>query len=91
MMPVGPASYASDLTTSAATGKKYFNHFFMDLPARGANLTYTNWVRDGEIVPLLDEQKASYISISESYVEGVAFWNGKEVPFFGHTEQLSRL
>lgn len=91
MMPVGPASYASDITRGSVTGRKYFNNVFIDLPARGANLSYTTVVRDAEIAPLLETQRTTYINISESYIEGMAFWNGKEVPFFGHIEHLSRM
>lgn len=91
MLPVGPKSGASDIEASPETGLKYFNKFFLDLPARDASFTFTKWVRNGELIPGLPEQRDKYITISESYVEGIGFWDDKEVRFHGHVEQLSTL
>ncbi|CAI6092856.1 unnamed protein product [Clonostachys chloroleuca] len=57
MLPVGPKSRASDIDVSPRTGVKYFNKFFLDLPARDAHFTFDKWVRDGELVPGLPEQR----------------------------------
>ena len=91
MIAVGHRSRASNISTSGTTGIKYFNKFLLDMPARDASFTFDKWIRDGEITPTLAEQRDKYITISESYSEGVGRWNGKEVRFFGHIEQLSRL
>jgi hypothetical protein len=91
MVPVGPQSRASEITTSPTTGLKYFNYFFLDLPARNASFTFRKWITDGELVPSLEEQKETYITISESYGEGTGRWNGSEVKLQGHVEQLSML
>ncbi|RTE72426.1 hypothetical protein BHE90_013158 [Fusarium euwallaceae] len=86
MIPVGPESRCSDISVSSATGVKYFNHFFIDLPARNASIKLKKWIRDAELLP--EPPLKEYITISESYAEGTVFWNGKEVSFFGHVEQL---
>ncbi|RSL52040.1 hypothetical protein CEP53_008229 [Fusarium sp. AF-6] len=91
MIPVGPKSRAWDISRSKVTGYKYFNRFFLDLPARDANFRFNKWVRDAELVPSTPEQLHRYINISESYGEGTARWNGKTVKLQGHVEQLSRL
>ena len=91
MLPVGPKSQASDIEASPETGLKYFNNFFLDLPARDASFTFNKWVRDGELIPGPPEQRDKYITISESYGEGIGSWDGKEVRFHGHVEQLSTL
>lgn len=89
MIPVGPETRGSDISVSPTTGLKYFNHFFLDLPARNASFTFKKWFREAELVP--DPPGSQYITISESYGEGIAQWNGKEVKLFGHAEQLSML
>ncbi|KAM6530432.1 hypothetical protein FALCPG4_008560 [Fusarium falciforme] len=89
MIPVGSETRGSDISMSAATGLKYFNHFFIDLPARNASFTFKKWFRNAELVP--DPPELKYITISESYGEGTAMWNGNEVKLFGHAEQLSTL
>ncbi|CRK41046.1 hypothetical protein BN1723_015846, partial [Verticillium longisporum] len=91
MIPVGPESRASEVSTSPATGLKYFNRFFLDLPARDADFTFHKWIPDAELTPTLPEQKNQYITISESYGEGTGRWNGKQVKLQGHVEQLSML
>ncbi|KAF4450994.1 hypothetical protein FALBO_16403, partial [Fusarium albosuccineum] len=91
MIPVGPKSRAWDISKGSVTGYKYFNQFFLDLPARDASFSFQKWVRDAELVQELPEQLHTYINISESYGEGTARWNGKKVKFQGHVEQLSRL
>ncbi|CAG9948902.1 unnamed protein product [Clonostachys rosea f. rosea IK726] len=91
MLPVGPKSRASDIDVSPRTGVKYFNKFFLDLPARNAHFTFDKCVRDGELIPGLPEQRDKYITISESYGEGIGFWDNKEVRIQGHVEQLSTL
>jgi hypothetical protein len=90
MMPVGSDTRAWDIATSNSTGLKYFNSFFLDVPAREASFSITKWFRDAELTPT-PEQAKTFITISESYCEGTALWNGKEVKFHGHTEQLSDL
>ncbi|KAJ3342028.1 hypothetical protein HDU93_003550 [Gonapodya sp. JEL0774] len=89
MIPVGPETRGSDVSTSSVTGLKYFNRVLLDLPARNASFTINKWFRDGELTPTPPTQQ--YITISESYSEGVGRWNGKDVKFFGHVEQLSTL
>ena len=89
MLPVGPKSRASDIEASPETGLEYFNKFFLYLPARDACFTCTKWVRDGELIPGLPEQRDKYITISELYGEGTGFWDGKELRFHDHVEQLS--
>jgi hypothetical protein len=91
MLPVGPESRASDIEASPRTGLKYFNKFFLDLPARNAHFTFDKWIRDGELTPQLPEQRDKYITISESYGEGNGLWDGKEVRLQGHVEQLSMM
>lgn len=88
MIPVGPNSKAEDISTSSKTGVKYFNKFFLDLPARDASFTFTKWIREAEITPTVEQR---YIVISESYGEGTARFNGKDVRVHGHVEQLSTL
>lgn len=87
MIPVGPATQFSGLEASAASGTEYFTTFNLDLPAREASFRFTKWFQDGELTPV-PEQKGKYLSIMESYGEGTGRWNGKEVSFFGHVEQL---
>ncbi|RSL47669.1 hypothetical protein CEP54_013277 [Fusarium duplospermum] len=77
MIPVGPKSRAWDISRGKVTGYKYFNRFFLDLPARDASFRLDKWVRDAELVPSPPEQLHRYINISESYGEGTARWNGK--------------
>ncbi|KFA67997.1 hypothetical protein S40285_03516 [Stachybotrys chlorohalonatus IBT 40285] len=89
MIPVGSKTRGSDVSISPVTGLKYFNHFFIDLPARNANFTFNKWFRDAELVP--DPPRSNYITISESYGEGIARWYGKDVKMFGHAEQFSTL
>ncbi|RSL94667.1 hypothetical protein CDV31_014220 [Fusarium ambrosium] len=91
MIPVGPKSRAWDISKGKVTGYKYFNRFFLDLPARDASFRFDKWVRDAELVPSPPEQLHRYINISESYGAGTARWNGKTVKLQGHVEQLSRL
>ncbi|KAL6401358.1 hydroxyneurosporene synthase (CrtC) [Ilyonectria robusta] len=91
MIPVGPKTRPSDISTSPTTGLKYFNKFYLDLPARNASFTFEKWCRDGELTPILPEQKDRCITISESYGEGVAQWNNQEIKMQGHVEQLSTL
>lgn len=88
MIPVGPNSRAGDISTSSKTGVKYFNKFFLDLPAGNASFTFTKWIRDAEITPTVEER---YIVISESYGEGTAQFDGKNIRVHGHVEQLSTL
>jgi hypothetical protein len=88
MIPVGSNSCAQGISTSPTTGLKYFNEFFLDLPARDASFTFNKWVRDSELVPLAGQR---YITISESYGEGSGRWNGKNISVQGHVEQLSTL
>ncbi|KAF5649075.1 hydroxyneurosporene synthase [Fusarium tjaetaba] len=91
MLPVGPKSRASDISVSHRTGLKYFNSFFLDLPCRNAHFTFEKWVRDGELIPALEEQRDKYITISESYGEGTGMWDEKQVLIQGHVEQLSMM
>ncbi|KAK7416693.1 hypothetical protein QQX98_005019 [Neonectria punicea] len=91
IIPVGPNSRAWDISTSNVTGYKYFNQFFLDLPARKASFSFEKWVRDAEFIPELPEQLDEYIEISESYGEGTARWEGKKVKIHGHVEQASRI
>ncbi|KAH7378179.1 hypothetical protein BKA64DRAFT_728495 [Cadophora sp. MPI-SDFR-AT-0126] len=91
MIPVGPKSRGWDITTSQTTGNKYFNSFFLDLLARNASFTFHKWVRQAELIPILPEQLNVHINISESYGEGTAQWNGKNIRIQGHIEQLSVL
>ncbi|KAH7367774.1 hypothetical protein B0T11DRAFT_326016 [Plectosphaerella cucumerina] len=86
VIPIGPNSLCSDLEASPRTGIKYFNKFFIDLPARKSSITFTKWIRDAELAPAPPVKQ--YITISESYGEGMCEWNGKTVRFFGHVEQL---
>jgi hypothetical protein len=88
MVPVGPKSKAEDISTSPKTGVKYFNKFFLDLPARNASFTFTKWIREAEITPTVEQR---YIVISESYGEGTARFNGRDLRVHGHVEQLSTL
>jgi len=88
MIPVGPNSVASDLSTSEKTGVKYFNKFVLDLPTRNAEFRFEKWVREAEITPAVEQR---YIVISESYGEGTGRFNGKDVRVHGHVEQLSTL
>ncbi|KAF5658376.1 hydroxyneurosporene synthase [Fusarium circinatum] len=91
MLPVGPKSRASDVSVSPRTGLKYFNKFLLDLPSRNAHFTFEKWVRDGELLPTLEEQRDKYITISESYGEGTGLWDDKNVRIQGHVEQLSMM
>ncbi|KAF5662773.1 hydroxyneurosporene synthase [Fusarium denticulatum] len=91
MLPVGPKSRASDISISPRTGLKYFNTFFLDLPSRNAHFTFDKWVRDGELIPAMEEQRDKYITISESYGEGTGMWDDKQVLIQGHVEQLSMM
>ncbi|KAF5968955.1 hydroxyneurosporene synthase (CrtC) [Fusarium bulbicola] len=91
MLPVGPKSRASDVSVSPRTGLKYFNTFFLDLPSRNSHFTFEKWVRDGELLPALEEQRDKYITISESYGEGTGLWDDKNVRIQGHVEQLSMM
>jgi len=88
MIPVGPNSKAEDISISSKTGVKYFNKFFLDLPARDASFTFTKWIREAEITPTVEQR---YIIISESYGEGTARFNGRDLRVHGHVEQLSTL
>ncbi|KAF5540639.1 hydroxyneurosporene synthase [Fusarium napiforme] len=91
MLPVGPKSRASDISVSPRTGLKYFNTFFLDLPCRNAHFTFDKWVRDGELIPAMEGQRDTYITISESYGEGTGLWDDKRVLIQGHVEQLSMM
>ncbi|KAF5230474.1 hypothetical protein FANTH_13824 [Fusarium anthophilum] len=91
MLPVGPKGRASDVSVSPRTGLKYFNTFFLDLPSRNSHFTFEKWVRDGELLPALEEQLDKYITISESYGEGTGLWDDKNVRIQGHVEQLSMM
>ncbi|RBR18129.1 uncharacterized protein FIESC28_06195 [Fusarium coffeatum] len=44
MLPVGPKSRTSEIEASPETGLKYFNKFFLDLPARDACLFHIHQV-----------------------------------------------
>lgn len=88
MIPVGPNSVASDVSTSEKTGVKYFNKFVLDLPTRNAEFRFEKWVREAEITPAVEQR---YIVISESYGEGTGRFNGRDVRVHGHVEQLSTL
>lgn len=46
MISVGPNNKAEDISTSSKTGVKYFNKFFLDLPAMNASFTFTKWIRE---------------------------------------------
>ncbi|KAI8938551.1 hypothetical protein NX059_004437 [Plenodomus lindquistii] len=87
-IPVGPNTKFSDLRASKETGIKYFNKFFLDLPARNASFTFEKWFSEDELRPVEGQR---YITIGESYGEGTAKWNGKDIKIHGHVEQLSSL
>lgn len=88
MISVGPNSKAEDISTSSKTGVKYFNKFFLDHLARNASFTFTKWIREAEITPTVEQR---YIVISESYGEGTARFNGKNLRVHGNVKQLSTL
>ncbi|OAL47386.1 hypothetical protein IQ07DRAFT_646338 [Pyrenochaeta sp. DS3sAY3a] len=86
-LPVGPNSKFTGVHISVETGLQYFTKFFLDLPAIDSNFTFEKWFKDGELEPI-PEQKGRYITIMESYGEGTGRYNGKDITFHGHVEQL---
>ncbi|KAI9738282.1 MAG: hypothetical protein M1834_008780 [Cirrosporium novae-zelandiae] len=86
VVPVDSTSNASDIWTSNFSGKKYFNNFVFGLSARNASLNIKQIVINGDVSPLPGTQG---YNISEAYGQGEGVWDGEEVQFFGHVEQLS--
>lgn len=88
VVSVDPTSTASDIWISNSTRKTYFNKFVFNLSAKNASLTIEQAVRNRELGPLPGTQG---YTISEAYGQGSGVWDGEEVQFFGHIEQLSSI
>ena len=86
VVAVDPSTRAWDIWTSNFSGKKYFNKFLFDLEAHNTSLYVTQTIGESELTP----RQGGY-NISEAYCQGEGKWDGKEVTFFGHVEQLSAL
>jgi hypothetical protein len=86
VLEVGNTTIASDVWKSEYNGKKYFQNFQLDLPTRGASFKIHQAIKKSEIRPL---PETSGYNITEAYAQGKGIWEGEEVTFYGHAEQLS--
>jgi hypothetical protein len=80
------ATRAWDASVSTATGREYFNKFKVTLATRNITFDFEKSIRDAELRPA--QGKAGVI-VSESYCEGTVRWDGEDLPWFGHCEELS--
>jgi hypothetical protein len=67
-------------------GKNYFQDFRLDLSQRQASFNMHQLIKEGEITPLPDTRG---YNISETYGQGDGVWEGQNVTWWGHIEQLS--
>ncbi|KAH7033968.1 hypothetical protein B0J12DRAFT_582451 [Macrophomina phaseolina] len=86
VLPVDNTSRAFDIWKSEFSGANYFTKFVLNLSTRNATLNMEQAIREGELTPLPGTEG---YNITEAYGQGEGTWEGEEVQFFGHIEQLS--
>ncbi|KAH8742719.1 hypothetical protein F5883DRAFT_668053 [Diaporthe sp. PMI_573] len=79
-------SRAANPYVSVKSGLTYFRSFFLDVPTRNATFNIEQSATHSEASPA-----AGYpgYNITEAYGQGSGTWDGEDVTFFGHVEQLS--
>lgn len=88
VVEIDPSSRALDKWVSTKTGLSYFSKFELILSTRGASFTVEQSAKYSEVTPA--EGYHGY-NITEGYGQGTGTWDGENVTFFGHVEQLSFL
>jgi hypothetical protein len=85
---IGPASRALNRWVSSLSGLIYFTDFILDIPTRNSSLNIAQSAKLSEATPAKGYEG---YNITEAYGQGYGIWEGEEVTFFGHVEQLSFL
>lgn len=86
VVEVDSSSHALGKWVSTKTGLSYFSKFILSLSTRGASFEIEQSAKYSEVTPA-----GGYhgYNITEGYGQGTGTWEGKNVTFFGHVEQLS--
>jgi hypothetical protein len=88
VVEVDANSTVSDTWVSPYSGLTYFSKFFLSLSTRNASFNIEQSARFSEATP-----SGGYFgyNITEGYGQGTGTWEGEDITFFGHVEQLSFL
>ncbi|KAI6778733.1 uncharacterized protein J7T54_000767 [Emericellopsis cladophorae] len=86
VLEVDNTTSAWNIWKSEATGNNYFQDFRLDLSQRQASINLHQLIRKSEITPLPDTRG---YNITEAYGQGDGIWEGQNVTWWGHIEQLS--
>nr|XP_036589630.1 uncharacterized protein CTRU02_00384 [Colletotrichum truncatum]KAF6801635.1 hypothetical protein CTRU02_00384 [Colletotrichum truncatum] len=88
VVEIAGTSRALEKWVSPVTGLNYFSQFRIDMPTRNASFQIQQYPAKGEVTA--GKGYKGY-NITEAYGQGTGTWDGQNVSFFGHVEQLSFL